>query len=221
MADKRRKLLIGTPAFDGRVDAWYAHCLIETTKLCMFNNIEINTVFMAYDSLLPRARNDLVKMAIDNECDDLIFIDSDQAWNPRWILKLLEHDVDVVGCPVIKKTDEVELYNVKAIYPLVVDENNGLIPVLGIGTGFLRLSNKALKAVYESSIPYTNEGKENRMVFEIMVIDGELTSEDTVLCMKLRNLGFTVWLDKNMTCSHIGAKMWRGNFSQWYDNLSK
>lgn len=216
-----KRVLIGTPAHTGTVDVWYAHSLLETTKLCMASGIELHTVFMAYDSLLPRARNDLVKLALDANFDALIFIDADQAWEAEWILKLLSYPVDVVGGAVIKKTDEAELYNVKANLPLVVNEATGLIPVISLGTGFLKLSRAALQALYDISEEYSNEGKVNRMVFEIQVINGQLVSEDVAMCLKLDTLGLTVWLDPNMTCSHIGPKMWKGDFAKRYQQLSK
>lgn len=218
---KPRKVIIGTPCHDGRVDVWYASNLAQTIKLGIFNGVEFLPIMVSYDSLLPRARNDIIKIALENEADDVVFIDSDQAWDPVWVLQLLNHPVDVVGGAVVKKTDDVELYNVRSNPPLIEDPTTKLTPVISVGTGFLRLSNKAMKTLYEKSEPYTNEGRENRMMFEIKILDGELYSEDVIICLKLKELGYQVWLDQNMTCAHIGPKMYKGNFKEWYARIEQ
>ena len=86
-----RKVLLGTPCFDGRVDAWYAHSLVETIRLCAAEGVMVLPIFQSYDSLLQRARNDLVQTAVDSGCDDLFFIDCDQGWEPEWLFELLNH----------------------------------------------------------------------------------------------------------------------------------
>lgn len=216
----QRRVLIGTPAHDGRVDVWYAHSLQETVKSCIAVGVHIQAVFMSYDSLVQRARNDLVKLALEHTFDDLIFIDSDQAWHSGWIPRLLDHPVQVVGGAVVKK-DDIEHYNVKALHHLDIDQETGLTKVDGLGTGFLRLSKEALQKLWAVSPEYSNNGTSCRMVFDVQVVDGELMSEDIVMCRKLKELDIPVYLDTTMTCSHIGPKVWHGNFSKWYSQLSK
>jgi hypothetical protein len=78
-----RKVLIGTPAYSGTVDVWYANSLVNTVRMSYEKDVVIVPVYMAYDSLVQRARNDLVKLAIEEDFDDLIFIDADQDINNR------------------------------------------------------------------------------------------------------------------------------------------
>jgi hypothetical protein len=153
----------------------------------------------------------LVRLALEEKFDDLIFMDSDQEWDPEWIFKLLEHNVDVVGGTVVKKTDQ-PVFNVKALKSGIKLDKNGLMEVEAIGTGFLRISRSALEKIWAISEEYTNEGRKCRMIFDVQLIDGELVSEDNVFCRKWRKLGEKVWIDPNMTCNHIGAKKYSGNF---------
>lgn len=208
-----RKVLIGTPAYDGRIDVWFANSLVNTIRMTPEDTVII-PVYMAYDSLVQRARNDLVKLALDEEFDDLIFIDSDQEWNPEWVIKLLNHDADVVGGTVVKKS-EIAAFNVKALDSGLKLEENGLMEVACVGTGFLRISRQALKDVWEISQEYENEGRTCRMVFDVKVIDGKLVSEDNVFCNKWRDLGGKVYIDPSMTCNHIGVKKYVGNFQEY------
>ena len=111
------------------------------------------------------------------------------------------------------------MYNVKALRSGLKQEKNGLMEVEAIGTGFLRISSKALKSVWDVSPEYLNEGKKCRMVFDVQLVDGELVSEDNVFCRKWRSMGNKVWIDPTMTCNHIGAKKYQGNFMQFVNQL--
>jgi hypothetical protein len=207
-----RRVLIGTPAHDGRVDVWYCNSLVNTIKLSGKYNTEIQPVYMSYDSLVQRARNDLVRLALEEKFDDLIFMDSDQEWDPEWIFKLLAYKEDVIGGTVVKKSDQ-PLFNIKALKNQKLKlEENGLMEVEAVGTGFMKISSKALKEVWDVSPEYMNEGKKCRMVFDVQLIDGELVSEDNVFCKKWRDLGNKVYIDPAMTCNHIGVKKYSGNF---------
>jgi glycosyltransferase involved in cell wall biosynthesis len=213
-----RKVLIGTPAHDGRVDVWYANSLVNTIKMAMTKDIDITPVYMAYDSLVQRARNDLVRLAIEGDFDDLIFVDSDVEWDPEWIFKLLDYKEDVVGGVYPKKTDNIA-FPIKAIDDKLEIGENGLMEVEGLPTGFMRISKSALKKVWDDSLEYRNEGRIGRMVFDIKVVNGDLVSEDIVFCQKWRDLGGKIWLDPSMTCNHIGIKKYTGNFLEFLKNL--
>jgi hypothetical protein len=206
---KVRKVLIATPAYDGRLDVWYTNSLVNTVRVAQASGVFVHPIFMSYDALIQRARNDLFGIAVEGEYDDMIFIDSDMEWDPMWIMELLSREEDVVGGTARKKTDDAEIYVAK-IKDLTVHDN-GLIKCEGIGTGFVKLSRKAFMALWDASPEYRNEGKVRRMICDVQVVDGQLYSEDTVLFKKLNELGFDCWLDPKMTCTHIGTKKFAGN----------
>ena len=208
-----RKVLIGTPAYDGRIDVYFANSLVNTIKSTPAD-MNIVTVYMAYDSLVQRARNDLVKLALEEDFDDLIFIDSDVEWNPEWVFKLLSYDHDVVGGIYPKKSDIHTFPVIPTEEGFKINEE-GLIEVSKLATGFLRISKKALQTVWDASEEYENEGRTNRMVFDIKVVDGQLVSEDNIFCEKWRSLGGKVYMDPSMTCNHIGIKKYVSNFIEY------
>ena len=208
-----RKVLIATPALDGRLDVWYTDSLVNSVRLAQDKGIFLHPVYLSYDALIQRARNDLIRLAVEENYDDMIWIDSDLQWDPQWIMELLERPEDVVGGTYRKKTDDEEMYTVKT-KDLTV-QPNGLIKLEGIGTGFVKMSRKAFKAVWDTSPEYLNEGRISRMVCDVQIIDGQLVSEDNILCKKLVDLGFDIWLDPKMTCVHIGTKKFYGNFAEY------
>lgn len=220
-----RKVILGTPCLDGRPEAWYMHSVVQTIKLCAQHGIEIVPILMSYDAMIQRARNDLLKLALASEASDLLFIDDDEEWDPRWAFALLKHNVDVVGAAVRKKTDDAELYNVRASSPFIeADRATGLWPVDGIGTGFVRLSRKALQALWNgaAALEYVEDsGAVNRMVFNVAVVDRRLVSEDIFMCDALRAAGLKIYLDPRFTITHIGMKKYAGDFQRYIAVLQK
>lgn len=212
-----RKVLIGTPAHDGRVDVWYCNSLVQTIRESIQRGIYVQPIYTSYDSLVQRARNSLVKIALEQGFDDLFFIDSDVEWNPEWFFSILNAPEPVVGAALVKKDDVREGYTVKITDRNLKYNNLGtLIEVDGVGTGFMKVSKFALEKLWEISPKYTDDnGTINSMVFDVIVENGELISEDYVVCKKWKDLGYKVWIDPTITCNHIGVKKFSGNLNEF------
>lgn len=212
-----RKVLIGTPAHDGRVDVWYCNSLVQTIKESIQRGIFVQPIYTSYDSLVQRARNSLVKIALEQGFDDLFFIDSDVEWDPEWFFSILNTPEPIVGAALVKKDDVREGYTVKITDRNLKYNNLGtLIEVDGVGTGFMKVSKFALEKLWEISPKYTDDnGTINSMVFDVIVENGELISEDYVVCKKWKDLGYKVWIDPTITCNHIGIKKFSGNLNEF------
>ena len=214
-----RVVLLATPSPDGKVTAFHAASLAETVKIGLSNGINVMPIYLSYDAVIQRARNDLTKIIIENkEITDLFFIDADQDWNPSDFFKMLDHDVDVVGAPTIKK-DGMEAYSVKIIseeFGEVLD--NGLIQVNSVATGMMRIRRHVIEKLWESSEKYTEFGKEGEtaMIFGVEIKDGELCSEDVFFCNKWIEQGGDIFIDPLVNGGHVGANRRMGNFMEWY-----
>ena len=67
-----------TPCYGGVSYVNYTECLISTIQLFKLYNININVVFCKGDSLVTRARNNLIAKAMnDPEMTHMLFIDND------------------------------------------------------------------------------------------------------------------------------------------------
>jgi hypothetical protein len=214
-----RTVLIAAPSYDGKVNVWHATALLETAKIGLTKDINVSAVYMSYDALVQRARNDIFKLAYDAKVDDLVFIDCDVDWNPADFFKLLEHDVAIVAAPIIKKSDQVLTYSVK-VTDYAPDETD-LVPVLGCATGFMRIRRDAIEKLWDTAPEYKEQHKDqpSRMVFDVRVVDGELWSEDIVFCERWRELGGKVYIDPTINCGHSGEKRWVGNFSAFIEHV--
>ena len=94
LVKKKRKVLVGSPSYNGCIDVWYANSLMQTIKIAEKRDIEIVPMWVSFDALIQRARNDTIAIAIEQECDDLIWIDTDIEWEPEWFFKLLDYSFD-------------------------------------------------------------------------------------------------------------------------------
>ena len=204
-------IIIGTPCYSGTVSVYYCASMVETIRMGESLGITTYPIYLSHDALIQRARNDLIAIALENSADAMIFVDDDMEFEPINVFKLFNYPEDVVGGTVRKKTDDAELYNINT-QNLDIGEN-GLIKVNSLGTGFLKLSNKAMQSLWDNSPEYENEGKLRKMIFDVKIIDGELVSEDNVMCRRLRELGYSIYLDPEITNVHIGGKRFIGDFS--------
>lgn len=213
-----KRVLIATPSYDGKVDVWYTSALHRTTLMGIEAGIYFHPVFMSYDALIQRSRNDLVALAVEQEFDGILWIDADIEWDPAWAIEVVNSGKDVLGLPCIKKSLFDESYNVKA-RPEQLGE--GVFAVESVGTGFLYLSEKAFTHLWSNSEPYVHNGKDKRWIFEVKIQDGDIISEDVLMCQKLREGGFEVFIDSTKTCNHIGNLKYVGNFEDFLRRLKE
>jgi len=217
--------MIGSPSYDGKLDVWYVNSLIQTMKLADRHNVEVIPIWVSFDALIQRCRNDTLAMALAQDCDDLIWIDTDIEWEPEWFYRLLDHPVDIVGGTYPKKGDTVEQYVLNLGNNTGEIDANGLMKVGGLGTGFLRFSRRACQWLWDNSPPYIETekgGLEKRWAFDVAIRNNDLISEDIWVCKRLINEGgFDIYLDSTMTCGHVGGKKYTGNFLQWFNTKFK
>jgi hypothetical protein len=209
-----KKVMIGTPCYDGSLELTHVQSLFHTVDLCRDLGITITMEYVVGNSLIQTARNEIFRRAIEDDVDDLIFIDGDQGWNGQDFINLLSHQRDVIGGVVVSKKDRI-MYNAKPLPDGFKLDEDGLIEVMGIGTGFLRISKRALNIMWDLAELYKYESKDARNVFANGVIDGEYYGEDIAFCKRWAALGEKVYIDPSITCSHVGKKEWRGNFMDY------
>jgi len=208
-----RSVMILTPAYGGIVTAGFHRSILTSTIELLADGIALESEILENQSLLPLARNTLLNEAYKRKPDDIIWIDTDMVWEPDTLRRLLKHDVDVVGSACRKKIPDnvqfnFQLFKDKSFEP----DEKGLIEVRRLGTGFLRMSRKAYTHLWENDKKYEVQGVMGSNVFEIGIWQGrELLSEDFIVCEKLIQHGFKIFMDPELTVGHIGT------FNYWAD----
>lgn len=207
-----KKVLIATPCLDQKVDAYFVHSLCESIKLGLENDLNIRCVFLANESILPMARNELFALGVKEDYDTVVFIDDDEYWNAQHLIDIILSPKDIVALPVVNKGDKEISYN--AWLDDKTKDTDGYIKIKQCGTGFLKISRKALLDLWESNVELEFRGKKLRNICEYTYSNGEFVGEDISLMRKLKELGYDIWLNPNHTVSHIGNKMYKGDFKK-------
>ncbi|MFZ9153053.1 MAG: hypothetical protein ACO205_04690 [Candidatus Fonsibacter ubiquis] len=211
-----KRVLIATPCLDGRVDAWFVNSLYESTKLGLKNNIMFQPMFLAYESILPMARNELLNLAYQENYDCMVFIDDDEEWNAEILVEIVNSPKDVVAVPVVNKGDKKIEYNVFEVNT-TPDSEDGYLKIGRCGTGFLKLSKKVIKDLWESNPQCFFRKRMLKYICEYDVSNDNFYGEDIILCKKIKELGYQIWLNPKHTITHIGTKKFKGNFIKSYN----
>jgi hypothetical protein len=174
------------------------------------------------DSLLPHARNTLLAHFLTTECTDLVFVDADVAWEePETLVRLLSHDVDFVAGVYRHKRDP-ESYPINWLPKpeLWADPATGLLEVADVPMGFTRMRRAMVQKIFDaySMKAYRHHSApdlECRAVFELEWNPCGFFGEDFVFCKRWRDLGGKVWIDPDLTLTHVGLKTFDGNIGKW------
>lgn len=211
-----KKVLIATPCLDQKVDAYFVDSLCESIKLGIKHNLDIKCVFLANESILPMARNELLNLSYQEQYDITVFIDDDEYWNKQILIDVCLSEKDVVTVPVVNKGDKEISYNIwlPSKDKRVIDESDGYIQVEKSGTGFLKLSKKVVADLWHSNTELIFRNKKLRNICEYTYENGIFVGEDITLSKKIREMGYTIWCNPHHTVSHIGNKMYKGDFKK-------
>jgi len=91
-------LYILTPCYGGQCYVNYVSCLMKTMILFNQLGLILRVEFCRNDSLISRARNNLIAKAMSfKDTTHMLFIDSDITWNPVDIIKLILADKNIIG----------------------------------------------------------------------------------------------------------------------------
>lgn len=207
-----RRVFLAIPSY-GPVSGHTAFSLFRAHPALLEAGYDVELSLLLGDCHVDDARNRLVADFLASRCSDLVFIDSDIGFQSADLLRLLSHDVDVVGGAYPKKSDTEE-------YPVWLDGGEiwsnaaGLIECNGIATGFLRIRRNVLETLAADAEVYrTASGDSVRMVFERLIVNGGRVSGDMAFCHKWRQRGGKVFADPECYLEHRGEKTWSGTFA--------
>jgi hypothetical protein len=162
------------------------------------------------DPYLPRARNTLAAVFRGaKEYDRLLFIDSDIAFDPEDVLRLLENEVDIVAADYNRKKPGAGL----AATRLPCQEGH-LQEALLAPTGFMSISRAAIERMCESyietsycpdSVSGSVGGEIHQALFTGECVDGRFAIDDETFCRRWRRIGGRLWIDTRIKLGHVGT----------------
>jgi FkbM family methyltransferase len=187
-------------------------------------NIEAQTFKSIYDLIIPegydvtfqyfwgyqvdQVRNLIAHWVIHQNFDYLFAVDSDIAFEPDTLVKMLSHDKDIVSGIYIQRiegTHTIEIMrrneNGGVTHVNWGDINGqGLVPIDGCGFGCVLVKGEVFR-----TIPYPH------FLYHSAINHAHTLSEDVHFCNLARAHGFTLWADTSIICDHIGSSTYRVN----------
>ena len=166
-------------------------------------------------------RNLLVRDFLVGEWDQMIFLDADVSWLVSDIKRLVEAKADIVaGIYPKKNADGSTDYPVKSLPGDRWADDDGLVEVEAVPTGFLKIRRKVFETLYETVDKYRDEKdhsqKQIPVIFE-RTLDGRVRrGGDFEFCRKARAAGFKVMVDPTMYLAHQGSKLWTGCLGNYW-----
>jgi len=207
------KLIIGLPT-NGNLDYRFASSLMGLQLT------PETRVIWQVRSMIDTARNNLVTEALKTpEYTHVLMVDDDHIFEPDIALKLLAHDVDIVGALAFKRRPEYTpcVYRKKddgKYYPILPEVFQ---EVDIVGTGMMLIKMEVLQKL---SFPffetyYTKDDEHKHF------------SVDFDFCQKAKKAGFKIFVDPEASIGHIGDSevVGKSRFlehnKQFFDKLKK
>ena len=165
-------LIILTPCYNSSLYAGYTESLLKTMFMCKDLNIPTTVYFCRNDSLVSRARNNLIAKAMNTlDATHFLFIDADITWDPHDILKLLLSDKPIVG----------GIYPIKNYQWEKVVENPDMIR---------QLLDRKKKSQIDSLVPNDEYVKMNMVRYNINYVSNMLSIQNNLTKVKHLATGF-------------------------------
>ena len=233
-------LHIATPMYGGNCKGIYHDSMISLVFELAKKGYQISFSKVYNESLVTRARNNLVYEFEKSGADALLFIDADEGFNNLDVIQMIESGKDVIGAIYPMKNinwndvakaakedrEDLHLYSGFFAMNLLPGETtfklNEPVPVTEVGTGMLFISRSAFELMKPHCGSYmlntaTGAFDPNQMVTEYFKTDitdnGILLSEDYWFCRKYRELGGEVFAAPWVRITHAGEYIFNGSFA--------
>tara|TARA_R110000868_G_scaffold40537_1_gene139778 strand:+ start:268 stop:1008 length:741 start_codon:yes stop_codon:yes gene_type:complete len=215
-----RKLFIGIPAYDGKLNIKTAFALAQLMPKAMSLGVAVSLSDLSNCSIITMARNALVHEFLKTDCTEMLFIDSDVIVTPDDILRLMAQsgDKDITTGVYPRRAKDAKFFA-----DVYYDDNGdlefegSLMRVRRAPTGFMLIQRHVIERLIEAHPEWTYEkcpGEKMSAVFDFAVVNGKYVGEDYLFCDRATQMGFTVYIDVDISLPHVGQEKFERNFRE-------
>ncbi len=215
---------IATPCYAGQVAARFTESLLATIEALRLNGIEARWRCTTADALIGRARDALVGACLSwPQCSHIFWCDADLDFSPDSVLRLIEHDLDVV-CALYRMKKETVDFGLDPVLDADgngrFDTRTGLIEVKTAPGGFMLVKRQVyekiaaarpeLKLSQTAPLP---EGWEPHLYHyhPCGIQDGSWLPEDHGFQGLWRSIGGKIFADLSIQMAHLGQFPFMGS----------
>jgi len=221
----KRSVFMATTAL-WSIDPHFFQCCLKAQQELLVKSATGNALISgrfpelyAGESPVGRSRNALVAQFLASDCTDILFIDSDLIFSAHQIERIVLHEEDVVGgCYMLKAQGTPRICsNPKS--GVTTPNENGLMEVAYVGTGFLRIRRHVFEKMIEKfgeEMWYRTDDGKNQLQHDFFQMgiykyaDGarRWLSEDWYFCQRCQDMGTKVYCDMNILLGHSGSAVY-------------
>jgi glycosyltransferase involved in cell wall biosynthesis len=172
---------------------------------------------------ISAARASMLRAALDEKADVIVFIDYDVSWDPQDLLTLIETEGDVVAGTYRSKIDDEQYMGALEHDPVtfvpIVRPSDGAILSKLVPAGFLKITKECVHdfmtsypdlcygPLYHASVDLFNHGVHGRVWY----------GEDYSFSLRWRKRGGQIWTVPNLNIDHHGkdGKVYKGNLHKF------
>lgn len=217
-------VFIATTQRKNEVTSTYALGMLRVPSVLSYAGIR-SIIRHQIGGSIQTQRSKLVTDMLATKATHMMFIDDDLDFLAEDIVRLVQHDRDVVAGVYAKREIEwpqviaaskagkdPRMYSsVLAMDPLhnaghlVIDGE--LLEAVSVSAGFLLIKREVLErmiANYPELIFCDGAGKEHSMLFDTSINDGIYATEDVTFSRRWRQMGGRIWVDMKARIGHCG-----------------
>jgi hypothetical protein len=218
-----KKIFISVPAYDSKI---YVYGMFS-----MYNNVSLlekagyKVIFHAQLGCcyLDQTRNKIVDKFLSSDCEYLIMVDTDLAFDANAMIKLILADKEIVagaypyrsadqeGFPISIKLDENRIP--------IGDREKCLLECSFVPTGLMCIKRSVFEILIKE-YPDLIDTKGERQFFQTGILfakegNRDYFGEDVYFCEICKRAGIKIWCEPNIGMVHIGELHKKGNYDQY------
>lgn len=224
----RPTVLIATPMHTGVGAAKYITSMVDTTVALLQAGVGLSYRILMYDSLITRARNDMVHDFLESSATHLMWIDGDIGFGKDDVLSMIQADKDILcglypkkeidwnrvtqavndGVPPEDLNTYVASFVVNIVNPVETGTSDQPLEVGDAGTGFMLIKRGVFETLADKVPSYTRE-RDCEKIKEFFATginptDNRLMSEDYYFCKVARQHGYKIYAAPWVHLNHTG-----------------
>jgi len=214
-----QRIFLAVPTY-GPLPAEFVHSLWGAQLALGVAGIGATLEILTENCHVDDGRNLLVRDFLETDCTDLVFLDTDVLFAAENIVQLVISDADVVAGVYPLKQDPQE-FPVRLLPGELRADDNGLVEVEGVPTGFLRIRRSVLEELEKDANKFLGrkESRERRsvpIIFERTFKGNLRIGGDYTFCEKWRETGGKIHVIPDMKFGHVGTRIWSGSVGAFW-----
>lgn len=200
-------LFVAILCYSGWVHNRCMQSILELFSDCIENRREMkfSLGILPGEIFVGHGRNRLTQIFLESTATHMLMLDTDIAFKPKHVFRMLDFDVDVVGGSYsYRKFPPERVGDLDADFPEGI---NGFRRATVVPAGFMLIKHEAIEKMVKvfPDQRYVDDGKMYDGLWNTCFDqNSRMMGEDTTFCARVLASGLEVWVDLESKVSHIG-----------------